>query len=332
VSQHREDRYGSVVGGHRELQPGPIAVEPTQSAQFVEAVVAGGADVRALGPSTKGLVWLSERRADELAEILERYPQIEWVQLPWAGVDAFSSILSSLAQRDDADRPVITSAKGAYSEPVAEHALTLIHACLREIPQKARAAQWQEARTGLSLFGRHVVIVGAGGIAHALIDLLEPFRVDISAVRRDPQVAVSKATRTVGPDELASLLPTADVVVLAAASTSATASIIGEAELKALPAHAVLVNIARGALVDTGALVNALDRGDIASAGLDVTDPEPLPNDHPLFQRPQCVITSHSADTPEMTAPLLASRISHNVAAFLAGDSLRGVVSPTLGY
>lgn len=332
MSQHREDFYGSTLGGHRDIASGPIAVEPMQSQMFVDAVVAGGGDVQPLSEQTKGLVWLSEKRADELAEILQAYPQIEWVQLPWAGVDAFSELLSDLASRDQSSRPVVTSAKGAYSEPVAEHALTLMQACLRQIPQKARSGVWQEVRTGLSLFGRHVVIVGAGGISHALIDLLAPFRVNISVVRRDASVAVSGANQTVGPEGLGELLPTADVVVLAAASTSDTARIIGEAEFAALPEHAVLVNIARGALVDTDALVHALDSGEIASAGLDVTDPEPLPDGHPLFSRHQCVITSHSADTPEMTAPLLASRISHNVAAFVTGGSLRGVVSPELGY
>ncbi len=332
MSQHREDAYGSTRGGHRSVSPGPVAVEPMQSPLFVDAVIAGGGDVQPLGDHTRGLVWLSEKRADELAEILQAHPHIEWVQLPWAGVDAFSDVLSDLATREESERPVVTSAKGAYSEPVAEHALTLMQACLRQIPQKARAAVWQEARTGLSLFGRHVVIVGAGGISHALIDLLSPFRVNISVVRRDASVAVTGANQTVGPEGLRDLLPTADVVVLAAASTSHTARIMGAKEFAALPEHAVLVNIARGALVDTDALVAALDAGEIASAGLDVTDPEPLGNDHPLFSRPQCVITSHSADTPEMTAPLLASRISHNVASFVSGGDLRGVVSPSLGY
>ena len=314
------------------MTSGPIAIEPMRSQHFVDAVVAGGGDVQPLSDNIKGLVWLSETRADELSDIVQRHPGIEWVQLPWAGVDAFSELLSDLARRDEADRPVVTSAKGAYSEPVAEHALTLVQSCLRQIPQKARAGVWQEARTGLSLFGRNVVIVGAGGISHALIDLLAPFRTTISVVRRDASVAVEGASQTVAPDGLLELLPRADVVVLAAASTRDTAQIIGASELGAMPRHAVLVNIARGALVDTAALVDALDSGEIASAGLDVTDPEPLPNDHPLFSRHQCVITSHSADTPEMTAPLLASRISHNVAAFVGGTRLRGVVSPSLGY
>ena len=332
MDQHSEDRYGSTLGGHRDVTAGPIAVEPRANPVFVEAVVAGGGDVQPLSQDTRGLVWLSAKMADQLQEILDAHPHIEWVQLPWAGVDAFSRVLARLAVKPEAERPVITSAKGAYSEPVAEHALTLLLSCLREIPQKARLARWKEERSGLSLFGRHVVIVGAGGIAHAIIDLLAPFQVSISVVRRDATKPVAGAHITVSSDALSDLLPTADAVILAAASTEETAHILGDAELRALPNHAVVVNIARGPLIDTEALVQALREGQIAAAGLDVTDPEPLPDGHPLFDLPQCVITSHSADTPEMTAPLLASRVTHNVAAFVAGSALRGVVSPERGY
>ena len=332
MAQHSEDRYGSVVGGHRGVNSGPIAVEPRANPVFVAAVEAGGGVVEPLSSDTKGLVWLSERLADQLQTILDEHPAIEWVQLPWAGVDAFATVLAGLAQRDEATRPVVTSAKGAYSEPVAEHALTLLLACLREIPQKARLGRWKEERSGLSLFGRHVVIIGAGGISHAIIDLLAPFHTRITVVRRDASQQVVGAERTITSRDLPEVLRNADAVIVAAASTSDTAHLLGSAEFQALPHHAVLVNIARGPLVDTDALVAALESGEIAAAGLDVTDPEPLPDGHPLFSLPQCVITSHSADTPEMTAPLLASRVTHNVRAFLGGKPLRGVVSPERGY
>jgi len=104
------------------------------------------------------------------------------------------------------------------------------------------------------------------------------------------------------------------------------------AEFTAMKPSSVLVNIARGALVDTDALVHALETGDIASAGLDVTFPEPLPDGHPLWSLANCVITSHSADTPPMTAPLLAHRISANVEAFLETGRFIGVVDPAAGY
>jgi phosphoglycerate dehydrogenase-like enzyme len=95
---------------------------------------------------------------------------------------------------------------------------------------------------------------------------------------------------------------------------------------------AYLVNIARGGLVDTDALLDALRSGAIAGAGLDVTDPEPLPDGHPLWDEPNLIITPHQADTPEMTAPLLAERIRVNVRAFLDDGRFVGVVDPSAGY
>lgn len=332
TAQHDEARYVGEGLPHRSLQPGPIAVEPMQSEAFVDAVRAGGGDLQPLGEDTRGLVWLSEKRADELQALLDQHPGIEWVQLPWAGVDAFSSVLAGLAQSDESARPVVTSAKGAYSEPVAEHALALVLACMRELPEKSRAALWQPERTGLSLFGRHILLVGAGGVAQAFIDLVQPFSLEITVVRRDASRPVAGATRTVGPEDWREGLGSVDAVVLAAAHTAGTAALFGAAECEALPEHAVVVNVARGALIDTNALADALQSGSIKGAGLDVTEPEPLPNDHRLFTVPNCVITSHSADTPEMTKPLLAERVRFNVDAFMSGRPLRGVVSVGDGY
>lgn len=329
--QHYEDRYVTQVGGHRPVSPGPISIAPTEADDFVMAVRAGGGQVAPLDAHTRGLVWLSERRASELDEILESHPDIEWVQLPWAGVDAFAELFQRQATRPIDKRPVFTSAKGAYSEPVAEHALALLLACFREIPQKARRAAWAE-RTGLSLYGRRIIVIGAGGVGLAIVDLLAPFRCEVTVVRRDASAVVPGASRTVTPDDWRDLLPETDAVILAAAHTRATEAMVSDAELRALPSHAVVINIARGPLVDTDALVRALNSGEIAGAGLDVTDPEPLPDGHPLFDIPQCVITSHSADTPEMTRPLLAARVQHNTEAFLAGADLRGVVSVEAGY
>lgn len=332
MGQHSESRYGLQDSSHRRVTAGPVAVEPRPKDVFVDAVVAGGGVVEPLSATTKGLVWLSERNADQLSAILHAHPGIEWVQLPWAGVDAFAEVLRDLATKPEDVRPVVTSAKGAYSEPVAEHALALTLAVMRELPNKVRHGKWYDQRTGLSLFERRVVVIGAGGVAQAIVDLLQVFRCDITVVRRDPSILVPGATRTVSVADWRTVLPETDVVIVAAASTPGTRHMLGEEEFALLPDHAVLVNIARGPLVDTDALVRALQSGSLLGAGLDVTDPEPLPEGHPLFDSPNCVITSHSADTPEMTAPLLAARVTWNTRAFLRGEGFRGVVSPELGY
>jgi len=299
-----------------------------QSELFVDAVRAAGGTVAPLSPETRGLIWLSEKRAPELATVLAENPGISWVQLPWAGVDGFADIFSSL---DHDSAPVFTSAKGSYAEPVAEHALMLALSLAREIPRKARDAVWQSERTGLSLYGNNIVIIGAGGITTELIRLLQPFRPEITVVRRRAG-DVPGVTQTVTSDGIAEVLPTADVVILAAAATAETRHIIGAEEIAALPDHAIIVNIARGSLLDADAALAALRAGTLWGVGLDVTDPEPLPADHPLWDEPNCVITSHSADTPLMTKHLLAERIGTNVAAFLAGTDLVGLVDTRDGY
>ncbi len=250
------------------------------------------------------------------------------MQLPWAGVDAFASTLKRFA---GSSGPLWTSAKGSYSEPVAEHALALTLAVLRGLPEKARATSWAPVKVGTSLYGRHVLVVGAGGIAVEVMRLFAPFEVEFTIVRRsaDP---LPGAQRTVPVADLLSVLPDADVVILAAAATDETAQLIGATELAAMKANAALINIARGALVDQEALLASLNSGHLAGAGIDVTDPEPLPDGHPLWQAPRCIVTGHTADTPEMTEPLLAERVRRNVEALLGDGRFVGVVDPAAGY
>ena len=308
-------------------EPGPIAILPEAEDRFVEAVRAGGGVVEELSERTRGLVWLSYKDAEAFAEVLETHPGIGWVQLPYAGVDAFADVLAAEA------RPGLlwTSAKGAYAQPVAEHALTLTLALLRVLPKRVRATTWGDVQEGRSLYGLNVVIVGAGGIALELIRLLQPFGAHITIVRRsaDP---VPGAERTVPSAQLGEVLPEADVVIVAAALTGGTRKLFGADEFRAMKPTSYLVNIARGGLVDSDALVSALRGGEIAGAALDVTDPEPLPDGHPLWDEPDCLITPHQADTPEMTAPLLAERIRLNVQAFVGDGRFVGRVDPEAGY
>jgi phosphoglycerate dehydrogenase-like enzyme len=328
ADQHRDPVSGHGRVPDRRPEPGELAVAPMDSPFFSEAVTEGGGVLGSVGEKTRGLVWLSEKRADELAEILQAHPSIGWVQLPWAGVDGFAEVL---AQYADGSGPLFTSAKGAYSEPVAEHAVALTQAVLREFAPKARAAAWAPIRTGLSLYGRHVVIVGAGGISAEIIRLLQPYRSVITVVRRTAG-DMPGADRTVTVESLHEVLPLADVVILAAASTTETRALIGTDELALLQPTAALVNIARGVLVDQDALAIALRKQKLLGAGIDVTTPEPLDADHALWGEPRCLITSHSADTPEMTAPLLARRITENVRAFLGDGRFVGIVDPAAGY
>lgn len=327
-NQHR-DLPGSESGHATSVPtPGPIAIAPFSNELFAAAVADAGGELAELSDSTRGLIWMSEKQADDLELILREHPSVGWVQLPWAGVDGFSDLFQRL---DPNTAPVFTSAKGSYSEPVAEHALMLALTLAREIPRKARENGWQSNRTGLSLYGNKVVIIGAGGITTELIRLLEPFRTHVTVVRRQSH-AVQGAERTVSSDQLIDALSEADIVFIAAAATADTRHLLGVLEIAALPHHAIIVNVARGTLLDTDAALDALREGRLWGIGLDVTDPEPLPSDHPLWNDPNCIVTSHSADTPLMTKHLLATRIRANVSAFLNGTRFTGVVDITRGY
>jgi phosphoglycerate dehydrogenase-like enzyme len=303
-------------------EPLRIAVGPRPADWAAEAIRRGGGEPVTLDQDPVGLVWTDGAATQALREALS--PQITWVQLPQAGVErVFAAGVIDHERR-------WTSAKGAYAEPVAEHALALVLAGLRLLKVRAQARSWGEP-AGVSLFGQPVTVVGAGGIATVLMRLLEPFRAPVTIVRRQAE-PVPGAARTLGSDRLAEALAGARAVVLALALTPETRGMIGAAELAAMEPYAWLINVGRGCLVDTGALVHALRAGQIGGAGLDVTDPEPLPDGHPLWDLPNCLITPHTADTEEMTRPLLAVRIAENVRRLTAGQELIGQVDPDLGY
>ena len=301
-----------------------VAVGPGPAPWAAEAIRRGGGEVVGLDQDPMGLVWTDGGAMDALHAALATRPNISWVQLPQAGVErAFQAGVVDRQRR-------WTSAKGAFAEPVAEHALALILAGLRQLKVRARARTWGEP-AGESLFGQPVTVVGAGGIATVLMRLLEPFGAPVTVVRQHAE-GVPGAVRTLTTHRLTEALAGARAVVLTVALTPQTRGLIGRAELAAMDPGGWLVNVARGGVVDTEALVDALRASQIGGAALDVTDPEPLPAGHPLWDLPNCLITPHTADTEEMTQPLLARRIAENVRRLAAGQDLVGLLDPDLGY
>lgn len=300
-----------------------VAIAPEPSGTIRAAVEAGGGRAVALDESPDALVWMAPRDVDGLRQALSAAPSTRWVQLPFAGVEGFLPVM----------RPGITwtCAKGVYSEPTAEHALALALAGLRRLPEHARATEWggQGAQT---LYDAPVVVLGGGGIGRALLDLLAPFRVQATVVRRDAATPIDGAARTVGLDALDHVLPGARVVFLALPLTPDTEHVIGAAQLAAMDQDAWLVNVARGQHVDTAALVTALREKSIGGAALDVTDPEPLPTESPLWQLENCLVTPHTANPWQTAQPLLAARITENVRRFAAGEQLLGLVDLDAGY
>jgi phosphoglycerate dehydrogenase-like enzyme len=299
-----------------------VALEPTQPEQFVMAIEKAGATVSQLDSGVHALVWTDYWQPNLLRETLEANPQLQWVQLPFAGVDAFQELLKM---------PItFTSAKGAYREPVAEHVLTLCLALGRKIPERAKATSWGD-KFAVSLYESHVLVIGGGGITSEFLKQLQPFGTEVTVISKSGD-ALAGATRTLPFNHLDEWLPKADFVVLAAALTDETRGVIDAERLSLMKQSAYLVNVARGAHVVTSDLILALNSGVIAGAALDVTDPEPLPDGHPLWTTKNCLITPHTADTPSQVTRLLAERIEANTKAFIESKDWVGLVDPKLGY
>ena len=299
-----------------------MTIGPRAASFAIEAVESGGGSSVSLSESPEALVWLDSHDVAGLRDALAVAPSVRWVQLPSAGVESVAEVID--------ETRTWTSAKGAYARPVAEHALALALAGLRQLPSRFAARTWGP-QAGTSLFGERVTILGGGGIARSFLELLAPFEVEATVVNRSG-TPVPGAAHTVSVSALDAALPNALLVVLALSLTPETRGIIGAQQLHLMEDTTWLVNVARGGHLDTDALVEALQQGTIAGAALDVTDPEPLPEGHALWDLTNCIITPHTADTIEMVLPLLAERIRINVARFASGEMLVGLVDPHAGY
>lgn len=299
-----------------------VAIEPKVFPEYVAAVIEAGGQVVPMSQDVKALIWLDYSQPKALADLLDENPQIEWVQLPFAGVDAFSEIIK---------RPIrFTSAKGSYREPVAEHALALSLALMRIIPERVRTQTWGR-QFAESLYDSNVLIFGGGGITEELVKILAPFRSNVTVVRKRPN-PVSGAAKTVSFDQLDQELPHADLVILAAALTAETHQLFDANKFALMKNSAYLVNIARGPMINTKDLIEALNSEVIAGAAVDVTDPEPLPDGHPLWSAKNVIITPHSADTRKQVVRLFSERIRENVGAYSSGFGWVGIVDPVFGY
>ena len=215
----------------------------------------------------------------------------------------------------------VCNARGVHSASTAELAVALTLAALRGLPGFVRAqdrGQWAHERLD-SLADRRVLIVGAGSIARAVAERLAPFECTVTLVGTADRAGVR------GVDSLPALLPGSDVVVLAVPLTDATRALVDERFLAALPDAALVVNVARGPVVDTDALLDELRTGRLRAA-LDVTDPEPLPPGHPLWTAPGVLLTPHVGGDSSAFVPRAVALVRDQLAAWHAGLPLRNVV------
>ena len=214
----------------------------------------------------------------------------------------------------------VTNAAGVHAPNAAEQAVGSILAFSRRLHEAARADTWQPLPAG-ELAGSTVTVVGLGAIGAAVAERLDPFDVTTIGVRRTPSRG-GPTDEVFGPDRLHDALARSAFVVLCCPLTDSTRGLIDAEALSTLPPDSVIVNVARGEVVDTDALVEHLRRGWIGGAVLDVTDPEPLPDDHPLWGFDDVLVTPHSAGATPNYYDRLADIVAGNVERLESGGEL----------
>ena len=247
---------------------------------------------------------------------LRELPAVRVVQTQLAGYDGQLELLPQGV--------TLCNAAGVHDDATAEHAVGLILASLRGIPEAVRShGSWTRLQAGRrSLADSRVMVLGYGSIGRSLAERLLAHRAVVTAVASRPR-SDDLVGEVHGVDELTALLRDQHVVVLLLPLSDATRGFVGPALLAALPDGALVVNVARGGVLDTDAVLAEAGRLRFA---LDVTDPEPLPDGHPLWDAPDVLITPHVAGGTTAMLPRVASLVRQQLTAYVAGEPLRNVI------
>ena len=249
----------------------------------------------------------------ESLELIAHMPNLEVVQLLTVGFDA--------ALEHVPDHVTLCNAVGVHDASTAELAVALVLASLRGIDDFARAmpqGNWIHDRRP-SLADRRVVIIGAGGVGQAIANRLMPFEAQMTLV------ATTQRSGVVDTSELPNLLPEVDIVILAIPLNANTAGLVDDSFLSRMRDGALLVNVARGGVVDTQALMRHAQQGRIRAA-LDVTDPEPLPPEHPLWRIPGVLISPHVGGNTSAFLPRARALVEKQIGRWRSGEPLAHVV------
>jgi phosphoglycerate dehydrogenase-like enzyme len=295
-----------------------------------EVVSAREPDERQRAFPSADVLFATKIRGDEFLAA----PHVRWMHSSAVGV-------GPLLPAEVVEAPVVVSnSKGVHSEAIAEHAVALMLALRRSLHlarDRQAARVWAQAELQARAVpvaeASEVLVVGLGSIGLRIATMCAGLGMRVTGVRRDAARPLPPAlTHVFPPERLRDALPTADVVILAAPQTDDTRSIIGREELAVMKPSAFLVNIARGKLVDDAALVEALEAGRIAGAGLEAFRREPLPGDSPYWRLPNVLVSPHTASfAGDYWAPVV-DLFLENLRRFKAGEPLLNVVDKRLGY
>lgn len=264
------------------------------------------------------------------ADLLEQTPNLRWYQAMTAGVDRVpQSLIRS-------ERVTVTSARGQNAGAVAEHVLWALLALSRQ----AAALQASQGRrewarlTPHELAGQTLGIVGFGGIGEAVARRARAFEMRVIAVKRSAQPGETHPLldELLPSEGLDQLLERSDAVVVALPLTDATRGLFDAAAFQRMQPHALLIDISRGGIVDGAGLAAALESGEIGGAALDVSEPEPLPAESPLWSLPNVLITPHISGSSAAFNERAVGFFLQNLARYQTGEPLLNVVDPAIGY
>lgn len=269
-------------------------------------------------------------------EFLAKATKLTWAHATSAGVDRFIS-MPALRERSAV---VVTNSRGVHGPAIADHAMGMLLALTRRLPeyhdaqQKARwgIGERDDAPKAVTLQGRTMLVVGIGGIGTEIARRAHGFGMRVIATRRSEAPTETFVERVGKPEDLGAMLPEADVVAICVPLTGETEKLFDGAMIGRMKKGAYLINIARGRIVDTEALIAALTEGRLAGAALDVTDPEPLPAGHALWTTPNVLITPHVAADGELTEERWWALYKENIRRFGAGEPLLNCVDVAAGY
>ena len=268
-------------------------------------------------------------------EMLLAAPRLKWIQSPNAGVDRFLPNVDLIKERGIG----VSNMSGAFGESISEHVLADVLALYKHLHlfrDHQRAHLWKDEGAQYSPSGKDLLILGTGNIGSWVAKRFAPFGCRITGFRRSSGEVPEHFDRVVGREELDEALKEADIVVGALPGTEKTRKLLDRERLALLKPSAVLVNVGRGSLIDCEALAELLAAGKLYGAALDVTDPEPLPPGHPLWDCENAIITPHASGGSfghlQSTEDELYRICHENLARYLAGETPLNLVDWETGY
>jgi phosphoglycerate dehydrogenase-like enzyme len=266
---------------------------------------------------------------EPLDRLVGRAPKLRWIHSVSVGVESVLTPCTLVRGL------TVTNGRGVFDQPIAEYVMTMILSICRGLPQLLelqRERTWQPIEAQ-EMAQMTIGLVGLGGIGCEVAKLARPFGSRIVAIRRRPEAGPVDGVELLGGmDALPKLLAVSDFVVLAVPLTIETDALIDDAALSAIKAGAWVINVARGGLIDEGALLRALRSGPLGGAVLDTFRQEPLPETSPYYRLSNCIVTPHTSWSSGAVLGRTFDVFCDNLRRYRAGEPLRHVVDPTAGY